>query len=137
MPPRYVIAIVELDDQEGLRVTTNLTGIAPEEVSIGQAVQVVFERHGDVWYPLFESVTACATALRTRSSSPASASRASDATLATPPCRSPSTRFSPPLRTPGSPAPTSMASCPGLARSATPAVSPRPAPVSAAPAPRS
>src|SRR3546814_14162328 len=46
MPPPYVIAIAERDDQEGLRVTTRPTGNAPEEVAIGPAVQAVFQRHG-------------------------------------------------------------------------------------------
>ncbi len=53
----YVIAIVEFPEQEGLRLTTNIVGVAPEAVSIGMDVQVVFEQHGDVWFPLFEEVS--------------------------------------------------------------------------------
>lgn len=37
----YVIAVVELD--EGPRMMTNLIGVAPDEVRIGQSVRVVFE----------------------------------------------------------------------------------------------
>ncbi|MBJ18566.1 MAG: nucleic acid-binding protein [bacterium] len=39
-----VVAIVELD--EGPRMTSNIVGCPPEEVSVGQAVQVAFEDLG-------------------------------------------------------------------------------------------
>ncbi|MDJ0788559.1 MAG: OB-fold domain-containing protein [Myxococcota bacterium] len=51
--PPYVIAIVALDEQEGLRLTTNVVGCEPEDVSIGARVRVVFEERDDVWIPLF------------------------------------------------------------------------------------
>ena len=54
----YVVAIVELPEQEGLRLTTNIVNCAPDDVRIGMPVQVVFERHDDgdesVYIPLFE-----------------------------------------------------------------------------------
>ena len=50
----YVIAIVGLDEQPGLRLTTNIVNCAIEKVTIGMRVSVVFELHGDVWLPLFE-----------------------------------------------------------------------------------
>ncbi len=50
----FVVAIVELPEQTGLRLTTNLVGCAPEQVRIGMSVRVVFERHEDVWLPYFE-----------------------------------------------------------------------------------
>jgi uncharacterized OB-fold protein len=37
----YVLAIVELE--EGPRLTTNIVGVAPEEVRIGMPVEAVFE----------------------------------------------------------------------------------------------
>ncbi|MEN8183085.1 MAG: OB-fold domain-containing protein [Myxococcota bacterium] len=52
----YVIAIVELAEQAGLRLTTNLVGCAPEAVRIGMSVRVIFEEHGEVQIPLFEPV---------------------------------------------------------------------------------
>jgi uncharacterized protein len=55
-PEPYVIAIVELVEQPGLRLTTNIVGCPPEEVAIGQAVQVCFEHRDPVWLPLFERV---------------------------------------------------------------------------------
>jgi uncharacterized OB-fold protein len=53
-PPPYAIAIVELPEQPGLRLTTNLVGVAPEAIRIGMPVRVVFEERDGVWIPLFE-----------------------------------------------------------------------------------
>lgn len=54
----YVVAIVEIVEQPGVRLTTNVVGCAPEAVHIGLPVKVVFEYHadadGEVWIPLFE-----------------------------------------------------------------------------------
>ena len=52
--PPYVVAIVELPEQEGLRLTTNLVNCALEDVRIGMPVRVLFEQWEDVWLPLFE-----------------------------------------------------------------------------------
>jgi hypothetical protein len=43
----YVVAIIELD--EGVRMTSNVEGVAPEDVRCGMAVQVAFrdEQRGD------------------------------------------------------------------------------------------
>ncbi len=54
VPVPYVIAIVELVEQDGLRFTTDIVHCAVEDVAIGLPVRVVFERHGDVFVPLFE-----------------------------------------------------------------------------------
>jgi uncharacterized OB-fold protein len=54
LPVPYAIAIVELDEQEGLNLTTNILGMAPEDVRIGQRVRVVFEPRGEIYVPLFE-----------------------------------------------------------------------------------
>jgi uncharacterized OB-fold protein len=51
--PPYAVAIVELEEQEGLRLMTNVVGCPPEEVRIGMPVRVTFEHHDDVWLPLF------------------------------------------------------------------------------------
>jgi uncharacterized OB-fold protein len=50
----YAIAIVELPEQPGLRLTTNVVGCPPEQVRVGMQVRVRFEAQGDVWLPLFE-----------------------------------------------------------------------------------
>lgn len=53
--PPYVVAIVELADQAGLRLTSNLVGVAPEDVEIGMRLRVVFEALDDgIHLPLFE-----------------------------------------------------------------------------------
>ena len=49
----YVIALVALPEQEGLRLTTNLVDCAIEDVGIGMPVQVAFEQREDIWFPLF------------------------------------------------------------------------------------
>jgi hypothetical protein len=54
VPIPYVIAIVELDEQAGLRFTTNVVNIDPEKVQIGLPVQVAFERFDEVFVPVFE-----------------------------------------------------------------------------------
>ena len=54
----FVVAIVELLEDPRVRLTTNLVGVAPEDVQIDMPVRAVFEHHtderGDVWLPLFE-----------------------------------------------------------------------------------
>jgi uncharacterized OB-fold protein len=55
--PPYVIAIVELPEQEGLRLTTNIVDCEPHDVTIGMAVHVRFENYDDVWLPLFGPVS--------------------------------------------------------------------------------
>lgn len=50
----YVVAIVALDDQDGLHFVSNIVGCAPEDVCIGMPVKVTFDQVEDVWLPLFE-----------------------------------------------------------------------------------
>jgi hypothetical protein len=54
----YLIAWVELAEEVGLRLTTNLVDVDVHAVRCGMPVEVVFEPHpdGDVWYPLFRPV---------------------------------------------------------------------------------
>lgn len=54
----YVFAAVELAEQPGLYVFTNIIGLDPEATRIGMEVEVTFEEAGDVWLPLFQPVTA-------------------------------------------------------------------------------
>jgi uncharacterized OB-fold protein len=53
----YVVAVVELDEQKALRLTTNIVGCAPSDVFIGMAVEVDFEHLDDVYLPLFRPST--------------------------------------------------------------------------------
>jgi uncharacterized OB-fold protein len=50
----YAIAIVEIEEQPGLRLMTNIVNCPPGSLRIGMPVRVVFERHEDVYLPLFE-----------------------------------------------------------------------------------
>ncbi len=49
----YLIGLVAIEEQPDVRLSTNLVGIEPEEVRIGQEVEVVFEHCDDVYLPLF------------------------------------------------------------------------------------
>lgn len=57
VPVPYVIAIVALDEQDDLRLATNIVDCEPDSVRIGLEVQVRFERHEvegeSVYYPVF------------------------------------------------------------------------------------
>jgi acetyl-CoA acetyltransferase/uncharacterized OB-fold protein len=55
-PPPYVVAVVALDEDPSVRLTTNIVNCEPADVAIGMRVRVLFEQQGDVWYPLFEPV---------------------------------------------------------------------------------
>jgi hypothetical protein len=51
----YIIALVELDDQVDLRLTSNLITPAVGDIWIGMPVRVVFARQGRHYIPMFES----------------------------------------------------------------------------------
>ncbi len=55
--PPYVIAMVELDDQPGLRILSNVIDCRIDAVNIGMVVNVDFQRYEDrggvVWVPVF------------------------------------------------------------------------------------
>jgi uncharacterized protein len=55
---RYVIGVVDIEEQAGLRFMTNIVGTEPEDVYIGMRVEVVFEDHDPIFLPLFRPVTA-------------------------------------------------------------------------------
>lgn len=56
MPAPYVIAQVAIVEDPRVRLTTNIIDSDPEELKLGQAVEVVFEHNEDVWLPLFRPV---------------------------------------------------------------------------------
>jgi acetyl-CoA acetyltransferase/uncharacterized OB-fold protein len=55
-PPPYVIAVVALDEDPSVRLTTNIVGCEPDDVTIGMRVRVLFEPAGEFWAPVFEPV---------------------------------------------------------------------------------
>lgn len=56
MPERYVVALVEIDEQPSVRLMTNIVGCDPDDVRIGMPVRVVFEQDDDVFLPFFTPV---------------------------------------------------------------------------------
>ena len=55
--PPYIVAKVELLDQRALWLITNLGGVDGDDVTLGMAVEAVFEAGPDgLWYPLFQPV---------------------------------------------------------------------------------
>ena len=54
----FVLAIVGIEEQDGLRLTTNIVHCPVDDVYIGMPVRVIFEAHAaeDVWLPMFEPV---------------------------------------------------------------------------------
>jgi uncharacterized OB-fold protein len=54
VPTPYLIAIVQLDEQDDLRIVTNLVGCSEDEVTIGARVRVRFEAHDAYSVPVFE-----------------------------------------------------------------------------------
>jgi uncharacterized protein len=53
---QYVIGVVEMAEQIGLRLLSNVVDVAPDDVRIGMAVEVVHESHDPVYLPLFRPV---------------------------------------------------------------------------------
>ena len=49
----YVVALVELEEQPGLRMLTNVVDTDPGTLSIGMPLEVRFERRGEVTLPQF------------------------------------------------------------------------------------
>jgi len=57
-PPPYVVAIVEIEEQPDVRLTTQIVDCPVGDVHIGMPVEVDFEQHEDVWVPVFRPATA-------------------------------------------------------------------------------
>jgi uncharacterized OB-fold protein len=56
VPVPYIVALVELEERGPVRLVTNLMNVAPEDARAGMAVEVYFEKHGDIYVPLFAPV---------------------------------------------------------------------------------
>lgn len=50
-----VVAIVELTDQPGLRLMSNVVGVAPDSLKVGMELRVAFRQHGRLRVPVFEA----------------------------------------------------------------------------------
>jgi uncharacterized OB-fold protein len=49
----YLIGLVAIEEDERVRLTTNLVDVAPDDVHSGMEVEVVFDHFDDVYLPLF------------------------------------------------------------------------------------
>ncbi|PBV16178.1 3-ketoacyl-CoA thiolase, partial [Pseudomonas aeruginosa] len=56
LPAPYVVAQVAIAEDPRVRLTTNIVECDPDELELGQQVEVVFEHVEDVWFPLFRPV---------------------------------------------------------------------------------
>jgi acetyl-CoA acetyltransferase/uncharacterized OB-fold protein len=57
LPAPYVVAQVAIREDPRVRLTTNIIDADPEDLELGQLVEVVFEQNDDVYLPLFRPVT--------------------------------------------------------------------------------
>ncbi|MEZ5736401.1 MAG: OB-fold domain-containing protein [Novosphingobium sp.] len=53
MPVPYVVAMVAIEEQQDVRLITNIVDCDPLSVKIGDKVRVRFEQVEDLWIPLF------------------------------------------------------------------------------------
>jgi uncharacterized protein len=54
VPVPYIIAMVELPEQAGLRMTSNIVNCALDGLFIGMPLRVIFEQQDEFFIPLFE-----------------------------------------------------------------------------------
>jgi uncharacterized protein len=52
----YALAVVELDGEQGVRITASLVECDPEKIAIGDQLEVTFEQHQDIWLPRFRPI---------------------------------------------------------------------------------
>ena len=53
----FVLVVVDLDGEPGVRITADMIEIDPDKVAIGQSVAVTFLQVEDVWIPRFRPVS--------------------------------------------------------------------------------
>jgi acetyl-CoA acetyltransferase/uncharacterized OB-fold protein len=53
LPAPYVVAQVAIAEDPRVRLTTNIVECDPDQLALGQVVEVVFEHIEDLWLPLF------------------------------------------------------------------------------------
>ena len=59
---QYVIGLVAIEEQPDVRLTTNLVGVEPAQLTTGMALEVTFEHQDDVYLPLFRPAPGPASA---------------------------------------------------------------------------
>lgn len=56
LPVPYVLALVAIEEQDDVRLASNIVGCAADEVRIDMEVEVIFEQVDDLWVPLFRPI---------------------------------------------------------------------------------
>ncbi|MEZ0366893.1 OB-fold domain-containing protein [Mycobacterium sp. pUA109] len=56
LPAPYVVAQVAINEDPRVRLTTNVVDCDPDQLQLGQQLEVVFDHVEDVWLPLFRPV---------------------------------------------------------------------------------
>lgn len=56
LPVPYVLALVAIEEQDDVRLACNIVDCAPDAVTFGMEVEVLFEQAEDLWVPLFRPV---------------------------------------------------------------------------------
>jgi uncharacterized protein len=56
IPVPYAVVLVELEEQEDIRLMSNIVGIQWNKVVPGMDVVVCFEAHGEIYVPLFRPI---------------------------------------------------------------------------------
>lgn len=59
----YVVALVEIAEQDDVRLACNIVNCPVDDVYIGMPVKVLFEQAEELWVPLFEPDNAAGEAL--------------------------------------------------------------------------
>lgn len=59
--PPYIVGIVEIEEQDSVRLTTNIVRCDETDLKIGMALEVEFEECEDVFLPMFRPVDTAAT----------------------------------------------------------------------------
>ena len=54
--PPYIIGIVEIEEQDSVRLTTNIVQCDEADLKIGMSLEVEFEQCDDVFLPMFKPV---------------------------------------------------------------------------------
>lgn len=57
LPPPYVVAQVAVVEDPRVRLTTNIVDCDPDDLKVGQLVEVTFQQIDDVWLPVFKPGT--------------------------------------------------------------------------------
>jgi uncharacterized OB-fold protein len=55
--PPYIVGIVEIEEQDSVRLTTNIIRCDEEDVEIGMPLEVEFEECDDVFLPMFRPLS--------------------------------------------------------------------------------